>query len=141
MAATPDTTNEPRAISDPWSWPCVRVTRVAAIPDDVRLVDQFRQMGIEVDQALPAWTGIKPYAGGYGNWNFLLTQWRVLVWRGDTVELWTRWNGLPSKCLHSVPVGEVSIVRLGRRYDRVNVGSKRVWVPCRYRDLVAAESP
>lgn len=104
---------------------------------DEQLGEQFRQMGVKVDQALPAWSGVRPFLGGYLNWNVLFTRWRVLAWRGESVELWTRWSGLPSKCLVSVPADQVKFLRSGRRYDRIAVGSKRIWLPSQYRDRLA----
>jgi hypothetical protein len=65
----------------------------------------------------------------YLNWNLRFARWRVLAWRGESVELWTRWSGLPSKVLLTVPAHEVELLHPGRGYDRIGVGRKRVWVP------------
>jgi hypothetical protein len=105
--------------------------------EDEQLGDQFLKMGVKVDQALPAWSGLRPFFGGYLNWNVLFTRWRVLAWRGQSVELWTRWSGLPSKRLVTVPADQVALLRSGGRYDLIAVGSKRVWVPSQYRDRLA----
>jgi hypothetical protein len=108
--------------------------------EEEQLGEQFRQMGVKVDQALPAWSGMRPFFGGYLNWNVAFTRWRVLAWRGASVELWTRWSGLPSKRLVTVPVDQVALLRSGRSYDRIAVGSKRVWVLSQYRDRLAQAS-
>jgi hypothetical protein len=110
---------------------------VKGAQEDEQLVEQFRQMGVKVDHALPAWSGMRPFFGGYLNWNLLFTRWRVLAWRGETVELWTRWSGLPSRVLLTIPANEVVLLHLGRGYDRVGLGRKRVWVPSHYRDRLA----
>lgn len=111
------------------------------LQEDEQLVEQFRRMGVRVDRAIPAWSGMRPFFGGYLNWNVLFTRWRVLAWRGETVELWTRWSGLPSKVLLTVSANEVALVRLGRRYDRIGVGRERVWVPSHHREALARQAP
>lgn len=113
---------------------------VKGAQEDEQLVEQFRQMGVKVEQVLPAWSGMRPFFGGYLNWNLLFTRWRVLAWRGESVELWTRWSGLPSKVLLTVPANEVALVHRGRGYDRVGVGRKRVWVPSQYRDMLERQT-
>jgi hypothetical protein len=100
------------------------------------LAEQFRRSGIDVDFAIPAWRGPYPRWGGIWNSEFLSVKLWALAWRGAEVEVWTRWSGLPSKRLMCVPRADVHFLRAGRRYDRLQVGPKRVWVPSEYRDDV-----
>lgn len=91
-----------------------------------KLEREFRDQGIDVRWTVPAWSGARPRFGGYSNHNLLFTRWRALAAVGDHVELWTRWSGLSSRRL--IAADDVVMIRPGRKYDRVRIGTRRVWL-------------
>jgi hypothetical protein len=100
----------------------------------------FARRGVVVMSAVPTFTGVYPFFGGWGNWELLFTRHRLLARTADGIQEWSAWGGpTPGRLLKRDDAAELLVVvRRRRRYDRVLVAGRRFWVHRRYRQTVTA---
>lgn len=96
--------------------------------DRQQLIERFDQMKHPVEDVRLAWTGLYPHFFGFwGLGHHIFTRTRCLALVDQRVELWSVWPPFPKKMVASSPLSEVTYLRGGRRYDRVQLGAHRVW--------------
>jgi hypothetical protein len=100
----------------------------------------FARRRVVVLSAVPAFTGVYPFFGGWGNWELLFTRHRLLARTADGIQDWSARGGpTPGRLLREDNTAEVLVVvRPRRRYDRVLVAGRRFWVHRRHRQTVTA---
>lgn len=102
------------------------------------LVAGFRQIGVTVDSAVRAWSGLYPIAGGHTNFGYVFTRQRLLAITGAKVELWGAYSGpVPTKPLWASSIDQLRFIRDGDvPYERLLVGSRRLWLRSKDRGIV-----
>jgi hypothetical protein len=91
-------------------------------------VGRFAAVGAEVDEVVPAFTGLYPFAYGWSNWEMLLTRRQLLARTGDRVALWSRLSGdTPGRPVAVGPAADIRLLREGARFDRVFAAGRTAW--------------
>ena len=105
----------------------------------------FRSQRIDCVGALPGFTGLYPFYGGFGTWEITFSRARYLAWTAETASIWSHFGGLmPTKVKWSASVGDCALatpgVGSGRagKYDRWLVGRRSIWIDREYRDELSA---
>ncbi len=103
---------------------------------DQQLRRRFNEAGVQVDDAVPVFTGLYPRFGGFGNFELLFTQTRILALIGDQVQLWRAASGpMPTTILGAYPLAEITFpLSDRRRYDLVRLGDRQMWIHRCYRE-------
>jgi len=107
------------------------------VSDGHELISRFARQGVTVVGAVPAFTGLYPHLGGWGNWELLFTRHRLLARTADGIQEWTALTGpTPGRLLRADNGTNVEVVVGRDRYDRVLVAGRQFWVHRRYRQTV-----
>jgi hypothetical protein len=99
---------------------------------------RFADIGVTALEAVPAFTGLYPFMGGYGNFELLFTRHRLLVRTVNAVQVWSAWSGpTPIKLLAAAQPETIVISGARHEYTRVRVTAQRLWVFEGYLDTIA----
>jgi hypothetical protein len=87
---------------------------------------------------VPAFTGLYPLFGGWGNWELLFTRHRLLTRAGGRLQEWVALSGQTrGRLLREDPLPVIQVSER-RRYDRVLVDGRAFWIHRRHRATVRA---
>lgn len=116
------------------------------VSDSDDLIAQYARQGVNVVGAVPAFTGMYPLFGAWGNWELLFTRHRLLARTAEGMQEWTARTGQsPGRLLNEDKGASVELALGRRRYDRVLIAGRPFWVHRRYRrtvqDWSAAPAP
>lgn len=124
------------------SWILVIANRGGTNVDDDQAVlrRRFQAVRVNVDQVVPAFSGLYPLFGGYGNWELLFTRDRLIARSGDRLDLWAGGSRSgPGRHVRTYSLQDMVIIRAGgRRYGRVQLGDERLWIHRRYQETLGA---
>jgi hypothetical protein len=106
--------------------------------EQAALRHRFRAVRVDVDQVVPAFSGLYPLFGGYSNWELVYTRDRLIARSGARLDLWAGGSRSgPGRRIHTYSLQDIVVTQVGRwRYGRVRLGDKRLWIHARYQPLV-----
>ncbi|MDB5145949.1 MAG: hypothetical protein JWQ66_4664 [Mucilaginibacter sp.] len=98
---------------------------------------RFAESGVEVEDAVFAFSGLYPMFGGYGNLEVLFTRQRLLAKTPRGIGVWVAYSGpTPTRPLGTYLLTDLSIIQEGGRFGRVVLGRRKFWVPADYQSVV-----
>jgi hypothetical protein len=98
---------------------------------------RFAESGVQIEDAVFAFSGMYPTFGGYGNYELLFTRQRLIAKTSQGLGVWVAYTGpTPTKPLGTYSISQFSIVDHGGRYPRVLLGNKKFWVPEGYKQVL-----
>lgn len=94
------------------------------------VAEGFARVGMIIDDGVLALTGPPPtWFPPHTNWGALLTRPRIITRVGDKLTLWTAYTGpSPGRMIGSLHLGDLNGARPGRRWDRVKLDQKYLWI-------------
>lgn len=101
---------------------------------------RFQAVRVDVDEVVPAFSGLYPLFGGYGNWELLFTRDRLITRAGDRIDLWAGGGRSgPGRHLRTFSPQDITVAPTSsRRYHRVEIGDERLWIRSKDQPLLQA---
>jgi hypothetical protein len=98
---------------------------------------RFAEAGVQIEDAIFAFSVLYPTFGGYGTFEMMFTRHRLIAKIPQGLGVWVAYTGpTPTTPLGTYGLDELSVVSDGGRYTRIALGKRKFWVPAEYQSIV-----